>query len=92
MHYHIYQAVGDTKRILILYALHEKPRYVTELKDLLNIPQSTVSRHLAILLDRGVVKKQRNGAAVVYSLADDRLIMVMDRMRGILKDILADTQ
>lgn len=89
MHYHICQAVGDTKRIMILYALHEKPRYVTELATLLDVPQPTVSRHLAILLERGIVTKDRNGAAVVYRLVDDRIVSVMDQMRSILANVRA---
>jgi ArsR family transcriptional regulator len=89
MHYHLCQAVGDTKRIMILYALHEKPRYVTELAALLDVPQPTVSRHLAILLERGIVTKERSGAAVMYRLVDDRLIIVMNQMRAILADMTA---
>lgn len=88
MHYHICQAVGDPKRIMILYALYEKPHYVTELATLLDVPQPTVSRHLAILLERGIVTKERCGAAVVYRLVDDRIVTVMNRMREILVDVL----
>ncbi len=88
MHYHICQAVGDTKRIMIMYLLHEKPRYVTELAELLNVPQPTVSRHLAILLERHIVEKERSGAAMMYRLADERMIAVLDRMRSILADVL----
>ena len=91
MHYHICQAVGDTKRLMIMYALNEKPRYVTELAELLDVPQPTVSRHLTILLERGIVTKERNGAAMVYRLTDDRIISVLDRMRGILADVLSQS-
>jgi DNA-binding transcriptional ArsR family regulator len=89
LHYHICQAVGDTKRLLILYALNEQPRYVTELAALLDMAQPTVSRHLAILLERRIVVKERSGAAMVYRLADHRVITVMDAMRSILADVLA---
>lgn len=89
MHYHICQAVGDTKRLMILYALHERPRYVTELAALLDTPQPTVSRHLAILLERGIVTKERKGAAMIYRLTDVRFIAVLNQMRTILADILA---
>ncbi len=88
MHFHICQAVGDTKRLMILYALRDKPSYVTELATLLNVPQPTVSRHLAILLERGIVAKERDGAAVVYRLVDTRIVDVMDQMRAILADVL----
>ncbi|GAB4515379.1 MAG: hypothetical protein OHK0046_18810 [Anaerolineae bacterium] len=90
LHYHICQSVGDTKRLMILYALDEKPRYVTELAALLDVPQPTVSRHLAILLERGLVDKTRVGAAVVYRLVDERIIVIMNQMREILADVLAE--
>ena len=89
MHYHICQAVGDTKRIMILYLLHEQPRYVTELADLLDVPQPTVSRHLAILLERNLIQKERDGAAMMYRLTDPRIIDVLNQMRQILVSMLA---
>lgn len=89
MHYHICQAVGDTKRLMILYALRDKPAYVTELAALLDLPQPTVSRHLANLLERGLVTKERAGAAVVYYLVDPRIVSVMDQMRVLLAELLA---
>lgn len=88
MHFHICQAVGDTKRLKIMYALYEKPRYVTELAELLEAPQPTVSRHLAILLERSIVEKDRKGSIVVYRLVDRRIIDVMNQMRGIVAHIL----
>jgi DNA-binding transcriptional ArsR family regulator len=47
-----------------------------------------VSRHLAILKQRGVVISKRDGAAVVYHLADERMIHVLDMMRQLLRDVL----
>lgn len=89
LHANICQALGDPKRIQILYALHEQPRHVTALATHLNIPQPTVSRHLRVLRQRALVTKQRNGAAVVYDLADARMIDVLETMRQVLRDSLA---
>jgi ArsR family transcriptional regulator len=88
LHRNICQAVGDPKRIQIIYALHQQPRYVTALAETLDMPQPTISRHLAILKQRGIVVSERNGAAVVYRLADDRIIVVLDKMRQLLHDVL----
>lgn len=89
LHANICQALGDPKRILILYALHEQPRHVTALADDLGMPQPTVSRHLRVLRQRNLVNTERNGAAVIYTIQDDRIISVLDTMRGILRDSLA---
>lgn len=89
LHRNICQAVGDPKRIQIIYALRNEPRYVTALADLLDMPQPTVSRHLSILKQRGIVACERNGAAMVYRLADDRIVDVLDTMRALMRDVLA---
>ena len=90
LHQNMCQAVADVKRMQIIYALHEQPRHVTALAKLLEIPQPTISRHLAILKQRGIVTKQREGATVVYHLTDDRIIDVLDTMRNLLRDVLLE--
>jgi ArsR family transcriptional regulator len=89
LHNNICQAVGDPKRIMILYALHEQPRHVTALAEILDMPQPTVSRHLGVLRQRSLVKTERDGATVIYHIVDDRIIDVLDIMRGMLRDTLA---
>ena len=48
LHERICSALGDPTRILILYMLAEKGMFVNEISEALNIPQSSVSRHLRI--------------------------------------------
>lgn len=88
LHEQICQAVGDVKRIQILYALHDQPRHVSALADALEMSQPTVSRHLALLRERGLVVAERRGPAVVYRLADSRVIDVLNVMRQLLRDTL----
>ncbi|MCA9950393.1 MAG: winged helix-turn-helix transcriptional regulator [Anaerolineales bacterium] len=88
LHANICQALGDPKRILILYALNDNPRHVTGLAEDLDMPQPTVSRHLRVLRQRALVTTERNGAAVVYKLADPRMIDILNTMRVILRDSL----
>ena len=88
LHAHVCQALADPKRILILYALAEKPRYVSELADYLDLPQPTVSRHLKVLRDRSLVNTSRNGATVHYSLTDKRVVEALDLLRALLADTL----
>lgn len=89
LHAHICQALGDPKRIQILYALYEQPRHVTALAEALDTPQPTISRHLRVLRQRALVLSERDGPAVVYRLADQRMIEVLDTMRQVLRDALA---
>ena len=89
LHNSVCQAVSDPKRILIMFALFERPRHVTALANDLGIPQSTVSRHLRVLRQTSLVYTKRQGAAVVYSLADTRIIDIVNTMRKIMVDALA---
>ena len=88
LHANICQALGDPKRIQILYALHGEPRYVSALAEDLGMPQPTVSRHLQVLRQRSLVQTERDGQTVVYSLADTSIIDVLNVMRQILRDAL----
>ncbi len=89
LHASVCQALGDPKRLTILYALHERPRHVSQLAADLDMPQPTVSRHLQILRERHLVTAEREGTMVVYHLAEPRVIDVLDTMRLILRDSLA---
>lgn len=88
LHAHVCSALGDPTRLQILYTLNDEPQRVTALAELLDIPQSTISRHLAVLRQRSLVTSERNGMAVTYTLADKRIIDVLDTMRLVLRDAL----
>ena len=79
-------ALADSNRILILYALAEQSRNVTEITNELNVTQPTASRHLKILRERGLVHTKRNGTTITYHLADRRLIDALDILRSVLRD------
>jgi DNA-binding transcriptional ArsR family regulator len=88
LHSHCCQAIADPRRIRIVYALDQQARNVSELAEHLDLPQSTVSRHLKELLNRGMVRSRRDGPAVIYSLSDHRIIEALDLMRQVLLDNL----
>jgi len=88
LHANICSGLADPRRILILYALAERPHNVSELADELAISQPATSRHLMILRERGMVAAQRDGQAVIYQLADERVIQALDLLRGVLADKL----
>lgn len=89
LHAQVCQALADPKRILLLYALSEGPRRVTDLAEQLDMPQPTVSHHLKILRERGMVAAERDGTAIYYSLADPRIIQALDLLRAMLASLLS---
>lgn len=84
LHAGICSALADPRRILILYALSEKPCSVGELAKDLGAPQPTTSRHLNLLRQRGLVTAARDGQSVIYTLADTRIIHALDLLRAVL--------
>jgi DNA-binding transcriptional ArsR family regulator len=89
LHAEICAGLADPNRILILYALSQSPRNVTELCNELKMPQPLVSRHLKVLRERGMVVFKRQGTVVQYFLADERLVQALDLLRAVMRDGLA---
>jgi DNA-binding transcriptional ArsR family regulator len=81
-------ALSDPTRILMLYALSERPLNVTEISVELAIPQPTTSRHLKVLRERGLVHTTRHGTTITYHLSDQRLIQALDILRSVMRDRL----
>lgn len=82
-------ALADPVRILMLYALDERPRNVSELSLLLTLSQPSTSRHLKVLRERGLVTADRQGVNIIYQLTDRRLIQALDLLRSVLHDQIA---
>jgi ArsR family transcriptional regulator len=78
------KAFSDPKRLVIINELRHGEKTVSELVQLLGMPQAAVSRHLAILRDRGVVNSRRAGTSVYYRLADIKIIEACDLVHSIL--------
>jgi ArsR family transcriptional regulator len=89
LHASICSAISEPTRILLLYAIHEKPRNVNNLAEVVGISQSASSRHLKVLKDRNLITAHRDGTQVIYQLADDRIIKALNMLREMMLDNLA---
>lgn len=65
----LFRALSDRSRLVILQHLSLGEHRVVELTGHLGLAQSTVSKHLACLLDCGLVQVRSQGRSSVYSLA-----------------------
>lgn len=65
------KALANRHRLMILCQLSEGERSVGELADFLDLRDSTVSQHLALLRKDGLVATRREGQTVWYSLASE---------------------
>ncbi len=77
---------ADAKRLIIIEELRGGEMTVGELARELELPQAVVSRNLAILRDKGVVKFHREGTSVYYSLSDPKIGDACEMVHEILLD------
>ena len=64
----LFKALADPTRLRVLRLLDETELHVNELVEILELPQPTVSRQLAVLLRAGLVSRRRDGQWTFYSL------------------------
>ncbi len=86
----VMKALSDPSRVKIVKALQFKPMCVCEIHTALGLAQPTVSKHLKILEDAGLVEWKKNGLWVNYALADGNTTPYAATLLGNLKHWLQD--
>lgn len=72
------KSVSHPVRICIIMGLQQKGLCnVTDMRCGLELPQSTVSTHLSILRDMGIVDTLRKGTEIYYQLKDERIVEIL---------------
>jgi ArsR family transcriptional regulator, arsenate/arsenite/antimonite-responsive transcriptional repressor len=66
----LFKALGDPTRLRIVALLSQSELCVCHIEAALRMPQPTVSRHLAVLRNAGVVEAERRGTWVFYGFAN----------------------
>ena len=64
----VFKALSNPNRLLIVDALSAGERCVAELTELVGLDMSTVSNHLAVLRNAGLLADERRGTQVFYAL------------------------
>ena len=76
----IFKALSDPARLKIVKLLSFKKMCVCELMVALSMTQPTVSHHLKILEDTGLVKSEKKGKWVFYKIAKPEVIALIDKI------------
>lgn len=71
------KALSHETRLLILCILAEGEKSVSELEEILSMPQATVSQQLARLRFDRLVNARRDGRMIYYSIADKEVSSVI---------------
>lgn len=74
----ILKALAHPIRIILVDALRQRERCVCELNELVDLDQSTVSRHLAQLKRAGIVGERRQGTKIIHHLDCPCMLQAID--------------
>ncbi len=77
------KTLGNEQRLMILCLLAEHERPVNELNALLDLSQSALSQHLAVLRNEQMVQTRREAQSIIYSLAPGPAAKVIGTLHGI---------
>lgn len=80
----VFKVIANQKRLEIIQLVDARELTVTEMVEMLGIPQANLSQHLALLRQAGVVQTRRAGVKVFYSLSDPRIGEAISLVRSFL--------
>jgi len=84
LHASICKGLADPKRLLVITALRDGEKTVSELCEELDLPQANLSQHLAILREKGLVRVRRDGQYSHYSLSSPKTLQAVDLLREVM--------
>jgi DNA-binding transcriptional ArsR family regulator len=87
---HRLRAIAEPMRIRLLDRLRDREASVGDLVVSTGASQQNVSKHLAVLLEAGVVGKRKDGNRAYYRIADDGVFALCDQVCGQVERQLAE--
>lgn len=84
LHARVCRTLAHPVRLAILNALRDGERGVGELAELVHSPQPTVSQHLGVLRNQGLLHNRRSGNEVFYRIAYPKMLQACDLLREVL--------
>ena len=85
----IFKVLGDPNRLKIIEILREGENCQCEIIPLIEQSQPTVSRHLKLLEDAGLIRSSKDGTRVYYTVVDPRVLNIMDSIDEELIDLIS---
>ena len=79
----ILKAMGNERRLEVLYNLYAVESNVGELEKKVRLSQSALSQHLAVLRNENIVKTRRVAQTIYYSIRDDKILRLLEPIKKI---------
>ena len=80
----IIKAIAHPSRLFIVEELKKQDRNVGELTEMIGADASTVSKHLSILKNAGIITDERKGTTIIYHLQTPCILNFI----GCVEDVL----
>lgn len=80
----VFKAFCDENRLMILEMLQSGEKCACKLLDELNIGQSTLSHHMKILCESGVVVSRKEGKWTYYTISREGIEVAMGLLEGMM--------
>jgi ArsR family transcriptional regulator len=84
LHANLLKALSHPKRLEIIQLLRHQTLSVSEIQQMLGLPQANLSQHLQILREHEVVETKKRGKNIYYQIAHPNFIKASDLFRQIL--------
>lgn len=81
----VMKSLSDPNRVRILKLLEKKELCVCELHEVLNLAQSTISKHMKVLEEAGLVAYRKKGSWMIYRLTEEKSSPYVQPLLGHLK-------
>lgn len=78
----IFKALGDKTRLLIVYSIMDEAKSVNVIANELKMTQSAISHQLQVLKLNGIIKAERKGKEVYYSLDDEHVKFIVQTVES----------
>ena len=88
----ISKTIAHPLRLAILYRLKGGEKTVNDLAEFLDVNQSNVSQHLALMRQRQIVKTRKAGANIHYSVSSPKISQACDMVREVVLEQLRNKQ
>lgn len=84
LHANLLKALAHPRRLEIVQLIRDQELCVTDVYEMLDLPQANISQHLIVLRQAGIVKSRKKGKQVLYSLTSKKISKATDVLREFL--------
>jgi len=84
LHSDILKALAHPKRLEIIHLLRDSSLSVTEIQNMLDLPQANLSQHLSVLRTNNIVISKKKGKQIYYRVFHKNYLKACDLIREVL--------